>query len=263
MAHPSGETADPRARVVLLGASNLTRGVSIVVETARLALGSPLEIFVAMGHGRSYGKPSRILGRTLPGIVECDLWGALAERPPLPTFALVTDIGNDVAYGVDVDVIAGWVETCLGRLDDRGARTVVTALPLERLRRLSPLAFHVTRAIFFPSRSLTLAGSLAAADELDGLVRGLAATTGAGLAEQLLTWYGADPLHIRRRDIQPAWAQILANWDGIEVDRARGSLRRWATIRTGTPRQWRLWGVPLGRPQPCVRLSDGTAIWMF
>ncbi len=248
---------------MLLGASNLTRGVSIVVETARLALGSPLEIFVAMGHGRSYGKPSRILGRTLPGIIECDLWGALSEREPLPTFALVTDIGNDVAYGVGVEMIAGWVETCLGRLDDQRARTVITALPLERLRRLSPLAFHVTRAIFFPTHSLTLAGSLAAAAELDGRVRGLAAMNGAGLAEQSPTWYGADPLHIRRRHIQPAWAQIMANWDGIEVDRARRSLRRWATIRAGTPSQWRLWGVPLGRPQPCVRLADGTRIWMY
>ena len=114
--------APPQARVVLLGASNLTRGISIVVETARLVLGAPLEVFVAMGHGRSYGKPSRILGRTLPGIVECDLWAALKERPALPTFALVTDIGNDVAYGYETGAIASWVEACLDRLGESGAR---------------------------------------------------------------------------------------------------------------------------------------------
>jgi hypothetical protein len=64
---------------VLLGASNLTRGISTVIETARLTLGSPLDVYAALGHGRSYGTRSSILfgARALPGIVESDLWDAL------------------------------------------------------------------------------------------------------------------------------------------------------------------------------------------
>jgi hypothetical protein len=262
MERADGQTAEPRARVVLLGASNLARGISIVAETARLALGTPLEIFVAMGHGRSYGTPSRILGRTLPGIVGCGLWDALRERPDLPTYALVTDIGNDVAYGADVATITGWIEACLGRLADAGARTVITALPMERLGRLSPLAFHVARAIFFPSRRLSREGALTAAAELDGRVRDLAARSGTALAEQPLAWYGVDPLHIRRRDMSAAWASVLAPWGGPMSRSAQGSLRRWLSIRTSTPERWQLLGVPLGRPQPSVGLS-GASIWLF
>jgi len=84
----------PARRVVLLGASNLTRGISTAVETARLQWGRPLDVMAALGHGRSYGLASRLLCRTLPSIVECGLWPALAARPPAPTAALVTDVGN-------------------------------------------------------------------------------------------------------------------------------------------------------------------------
>lgn len=257
----------PTARVILLGASNLARGISIVAETARLLLGSPLEIFVAMGHGRSYGTPSTILGRTLPGIIECGLWEALASREPLATRALVTDIGNDVAYGADVDTITGWVETCLERLTSSEARSVITALPMERLGRLSPVAFHVARAIFFPSRKLGFAHALESAAALDASIRELAARRGVALVEQLLAWYGADPLHIRRRDIPGAWARVLSGWNGApdstRAPSARGSLRRWVTIRSRTPQRWRLLGVPLGRPQPSVVLPDGSPLWLF
>ena len=38
---------EPTRRVILLGASNLTRAISIVVETAQLLLGEPLDATAA------------------------------------------------------------------------------------------------------------------------------------------------------------------------------------------------------------------------
>ena len=101
-----GESADPGAgsriperRVVLLGASNLVAGLPRVVEAARSVWGGPLDILAAAGHGRSYGRSSRVLWRTLPGILSCGLWEDLARRPPASTAALLTDVGNDILYG--------------------------------------------------------------------------------------------------------------------------------------------------------------------
>ncbi len=54
MGHEPATTSRPR--VVLLGASNLTRGISTAVGTARMILGEPGEYLIAMGHGRSYGR---------------------------------------------------------------------------------------------------------------------------------------------------------------------------------------------------------------
>ncbi|MCZ6542107.1 MAG: hypothetical protein O6768_00410, partial [Planctomycetota bacterium] len=105
MSGPAESQLTSRPRVVLLGASNLTRGISRAVGIAQAILGTPLEVLIAMGHGRSYGQRSRVLGRSLPGIVDCGLWDALLHGSGRPTYALLTDIGNDVMYGASVPSI--------------------------------------------------------------------------------------------------------------------------------------------------------------
>ena len=112
---PHVPRVQPTRRVVLLGASNLTMGLGRVYRTLRTLWPEPLDLLVATGHGRSYGFTSYVFSRTLPGIAACGLWHDLAQRVPLPTVALVTDIGNDIVYGSDVSAIAGWVEQCLAR----------------------------------------------------------------------------------------------------------------------------------------------------
>src|SRR5215207_2044158 len=108
----------PTRRVILLGASNLTRSFPTVVATLRQTWSEPIEIMVAMGHGRSYGLDSSFLGKKISGIFPCALWQDLQSRQPLPTAALVTDIGNDILYGVSSDLLLDWVERCLDRLSE-------------------------------------------------------------------------------------------------------------------------------------------------
>ncbi len=122
----------------------------MITETARRVTGRPLEIFAAFGRGRSYGRSSWFLGHELPGIAECGLWRSLADRPPLVTSALVTDIGNDLFYDQPLDQIVGWVECCLARLAALDARIVMTRLPIVNLPRLSERRFRLLRKIFFP-----------------------------------------------------------------------------------------------------------------
>jgi hypothetical protein len=97
-------------RVVALGASNLTRGFQTVVATARAAWELDVEVVAALGHGRSYGSSSRLVVRTLPGILESGLWRQLEWSPQVPTRALVTDVGNDILYGFSAPQILGWVD---------------------------------------------------------------------------------------------------------------------------------------------------------
>ena len=107
----------PPRRVILLGASNLTRGIATVIDACHRQWGQPLDCLAALGHGRSYGTRSTVLGRTLPSIQDCRLWSALDDRPAVPTAALVTDIGNDVMYEAPVDKIVEWVTRCFDQLD--------------------------------------------------------------------------------------------------------------------------------------------------
>src|SRR5262245_60042389 len=165
-------TAPPR-RVVLLGASNLTRGLSTAVGTALRLAGGPLEVLAAFGHGRSYGTRRRLLFRELPGIIECGLWDDLSRRPTAPTAALITDIGNDLLYGEEPDRIAGWVADCAGRLRDAGADAVLTPLPLANLAGLAPWRFLLLRSVLFPGCRLPFEVVLERARDLDGRLREL------------------------------------------------------------------------------------------
>ncbi len=256
-------------RVILLGASNLTLGIAGVVETARLAIGGPLQFLIAMGHGRSYGRRSSVLGRSLPGISECGLWEALRRDSASRSFALLTDIGNDVAYGASVDSIQQWVAECLDRLADVDARIVLTLLPMESLQALSRWRFEVARAILFPGRRLSLDDALARSRELDDRLRELGRRPNIRLAENPGRFYGVDPIHIRRRCRAAVWAELMRSWGVWGVDGSqtrpspRPSIGRRLRIRLATPERWWLFGHQRGRPQPAGRLADGSTIALY
>src|SRR5262245_31289035 len=128
----------PIGRLVALGASNLTRGFRTIVSTARLVWGPDIEVMVALGHGRSYGAPSRVIARTLPGILQSGIWTVLEARPSIPTRALITDIGNDLLYGFSPDQTLAWVEEVVDRLQIITGDIVITDLPLSTVKELSP-----------------------------------------------------------------------------------------------------------------------------
>lgn len=107
-------------QIVLVGASNLTRALATAVEAPEHICGRPNRLLIAAGHGRSYGLYSRVLFRSLPGITQCGLWDKLRTGPTLPTFALLTDLGNDIAYGVSTGELIGWVRWCVERFTEHG-----------------------------------------------------------------------------------------------------------------------------------------------
>lgn len=257
----------PTARLVLLGASNLTRSFAAAVGTAVAHLGAPLDIFAAIGHGRSYGIESRLLGRTLPGIVPCGLWNdlhrACTERPA-PLYALITDIGNDIMYGVSPPSILDWIDTCLTRMHALDAQVIMTQLPMASLERIRPMQYQIVRRLFFPGRTISLNAALARARDIDVGLPALADMHGVTLMPIDRTWYGVDPIHVR----QHLWPKVYrtlfepwsANGDGV---RYKPSLRRWWLLRTAPAETFRVFGMQCGVSQPCRRLADGSLVWMY
>jgi hypothetical protein len=260
-----GDGSAPPRRVILLGASNLTRGISTVVETARGIWGRPLEVLAALGHGRSYGLRSHVLGRELPGIIRSGLWDALTAGRPVQTAALVTDIGNDLLYGASVASILDWVRESLDRLAAVEARTVLTLLPLSSVESLSEWRYWLARTCAFPRCRARLDEILIAARELNsGLVQ-LAADRRIPVVAPRAEWYGFDAIHIRLRFWKASWQEILAPWSDspIAVKGARGSLTRWLYLRSLPPLERRLFGIERRAAQPAGRLRDGTTIAFY
>jgi hypothetical protein len=253
--------APPVLRAVLLGASNLARSFPSIFSLIRQRAGGPVEVLGAFGRGRSYGEWSRLVGvRHLPGIVGSGLWREIAAREPLPTVALLTDIGNDLAYGLSPERIVPWIETCLARLVEVRAATVVTLLPLATLERVPPWRFHLARTVLFPGRPMDRRDLLARARELNGEIRRLARQAGALVVEPDLSWYGVDPIHIRRRVARRAWGEILGRWPG---EGAGGEVRRVMGLQLLRAEELRLWRFRVRTAQPCKRLPDGTTVALY
>ena len=251
-------------RVILLGASNLMRGISTVIETSQHAWGTPLDVMAACGHGRSYGMTSRVLGRSLPAIAQCGLWEDLAQRAPVPTAALFTDIGNDILFGADVNQIVTWVEQCLEQLLPVCQALVITGLPLEPIATLSPLRFRLIRTMLFPRSQLTFSDALSCSQELNARLAELAVKYNGFFVAPSADWYGWDPIHIRLRYWSRAWNKILSTWcDDTRQPMARGSLFRWLKLRAQRPLSRTIFGIEQQRAQPTCRLRDETIVSLY
>ncbi len=255
-----------KRRVVLLGASNLTRAISVVIDTARKVWGSPLNVYSAIGHGRSYGITSNMLHRKLPGILQCGIWDALAASGNVPVSALITDIGNDLLYEVEVAQIVGWIEEVMDRLKRMGAQIGMTLLPVSSAESISARRFYFFRTIFFPKCRLSLDEVRHRAIELHDRLQDLGSRQGVRTVDHQTQWYGFDPIHIRRRHWRIAWREILSACHDTEhasPDLASGSIARWMYLISRAPDQQWLMGIERRRLQPHARLRDGTTIAFF
>ena len=254
------QATNPR-RVVALGASNLTRGFQAVVATARAAWGRDVEVIAALGHGRSYGAESRFLVRTLPGILQSDLWQDLARLPPRPTRAIVSDIGNDILYGFSHDQILAWVEETLDRLAEYSNDIVLAGLPYVGPADISHRRFLFFRSVFFPGCRLTFAE---VADTAARVSEGVAAIADArklrfvGLKKE---WYGVDPIHFRPSVWRAAWQEIVYGSECPEL----GDLSRIEALHLYLmrPQHQQLFGIELGVEQQGVRLPAGGTIRLY
>lgn len=249
------------ARLVALGASNLTCGFQAVLSAARAAWGPQVEVFAALGHSRSYGAPSRVVVRVLPGILESGLWRMLESLPKLPTRALIADVGNDILYGFSPDTILTWIEEVLNRLQRVTQNIILTDLPLASIRQLSRAKFLLFRSILFPSCRLSLGQLLETAERVNTGLEELSAAQGVRLFSLDPAWYGLDPIHIRPWLWRSAWQEIL---DAHSAASGGDSpLREALKLHLMPPERRWVFGVERFTPQLGVALSSGGRVWLY
>jgi hypothetical protein len=252
----------PLSRVVALGASNLTRGFPALVSIARDEWGSRAEVLVALGLGRSYGSSSRVLARTLPGILQSGLWNLLEDLPPASTRALITDVGNDILYGFGPERTLAWVEECIVRLQRFTGDIVLTDLPLASLRRLSRAKFLFFRSMLFPRCRLTLEQTLEEAQRVVEGLESLAAARGLRFFRMRPEWYGFDPIHIRPAMWSAAWRQILCGDLAGATSRGPSWLEALQLLSLW-PEQQQLLGLNQLTPQIGRTLRRGARVWLY
>ena len=246
------------ARVVAIGASNLTRGFQTVVASARTTWGPDVEIVAALGHGRSYGADSSFLFRRLPGILQSGIWQQLESTPTVPTKALVTDVGNDIVYGFPPEQILAWVDEALTRLARVSDDVVLTDLPMDGIRRLSSAKFHMVRSVFFPSCRLSFDALVATAEQVNAGLAELADANRARFLHLEPSWYGFDPIHIRPSLWPAAWQEVL----GVSCPIPQSRIEALRLYAMRPELQW-LFGVEQRTTQAGAQLRDGGRVWLY
>ncbi|MFM8635109.1 MAG: hypothetical protein ACKOEX_09910 [Planctomycetia bacterium] len=266
----SGEQ-DPRGptppAIVVLGASNVSRGLARLAAVVTSRHKGPVDLFLAAGHGRSYGANSRVFMRRLPSIVGCGLWRALDREgvgTERPVHALITDIGNDLLYGFPDHQLAAWVRESLARLTRLGANVAITRLPMASIDRVGPLRYRALRTLYVPGCRLSLAEMKEAAMRMDHAVAVMAREFGAIVIDQPGEWYGLDAIHVRRRYLDTLWHRACDAWGvATEVRRRRASFIRWAALGSRAAEVRSLATVMRFTPQPAYRDRESLRLWLY
>ena len=256
-----------RQTVIVLGASNVSRGLSRLIATVRSRAVAPADLFVAAGHGRAYGVNSRVWMRRLPSILACGLWQSLAKNASEANarpVAVVTDVGNELLYGLGVAQVAGAVREAVQRLADRGVTIAITGLPLASIASVGAIRYRALRTAFVPGCQLPLPMLKEAAEWLDDELRAIAAAVDGTFIEQRGDWYGLDAIHVRRRCIDRLWREVADAWNWPTAARlARASVREWAAIGSRAAETRSLARFMLHTPQPVWRSRDGLRLWLY
>jgi hypothetical protein len=252
-----------RPRVVVLGASNVSRGLSRLV--AAVESRSPgADLFVAAGHGRGYGVNTRVAARRLPSILGSGLWRGLDRHGNAAPAALVTDVGNELLYGFPAEQIASWVRESVRRLADRGATIVITRLPMAGIATVGAIRYRALRTFFVPGCRLSLAGLKEAATRLDAGLQTIAGDFGGQIIEQPAHWYGFDTLHVRRRHLDDLWHAACEAWGFSPAESAgRPSVADWVKVGTKAAEVRSLAGVMRFTKQPVLPLRTGGTVSLY
>ena len=266
--HPSTSTCivEPRNRLILLGASNLTLSLRLVIHLMQRRVGGPSEILAAVGHGRAYGIFSQVLGRGLPGIAACRLWQHLDSSEARPTVALLTDIGNDILYGLPPEQILCAVEWCAGQLQKQSAQIVVTNLPIASIEHLSELRYTFFRTMFYPSSQLSRAQTLHCARAVHQGLTEMASRGHFALYEQKPIWFGQDGIHVSYLQRQAFYQDLVQQFPQVHAQsdsEGNNDIFPLGWQRRPTFAYKTLVQRPIHCQQPSGQLADGSSVCKY
>lgn len=253
----------PANRIILFGASNLTLSLRLVIHLMQQRFGGPSEILVAAGHGRAYGVSSQMLWRGLPGIADCGLWAQLAVAEPRPTVALLTDIGNDILFGVAPERILWSVESCITRLQQQSAQIVVTNLPMTSIESLSERRYMFFRTVFYPSSRLPRHETVQCARAVHAGLLEMASRLHFTLYEQEPHWFGMDGIHVNYWQRKAFYRDVLQHFSApagkpVSVEAGQEFLLTWK--RRPEFAYKTLLGHEVYCQQPSGQLADGSSV---
>ncbi|SFI97931.1 hypothetical protein SAMN05421753_11445 [Planctomicrobium piriforme] len=255
----------PARRILIVGASNVTLAFPLLLNACVTQAPCPVQLFTAHGHGRSFCQRSFVLHRGLPSVIGCGIWEVLALQPPVAeSWALVTDLGNDLIYGRPIDMAWERVLQVFRKIAELKMPLTFVRPPLERILQLSEARYKIIKQMLFPGPTVPWSRMCEQIVELDRRATEYADHAGARILTPKVNWYGVDPIHIRKSRRLAAWNEIVSSWPFPDppVVKPVGkteALRAWQS----PPLERSYWGRSYQTPQPCRTFADGSSLWQY
>jgi hypothetical protein len=195
---------------LLMGASNLSRGYSMFTRHISSHFGkNKTEFLNALGPGRGFCARGGMFNFTYPSIQDCRIL-EVAEKKSCDTRAvLITDIGNDLMYGVSADTLIESLDRLIDRALQWDAEIFLTSIQVNLKKDVSQTKFFILKSFFYPGSNITYEETdlfiIKVNDYLEGKTK---QNNRVHLISGMESFAGVDKIHYSLLQTHSAWEKI-------------------------------------------------------
>ena len=149
-------SSDSLVLFLLLGASNLARGYSMLTQHLSKCR-EKTEFLNALGPGRGFCTRGGMLNFTYSPILASRVIESAEKQSKhaLCTAVLITDIGNDLMYGVSAETLIASLDEVIDRMLGWNANIFLTKIHVKLKKNLGSTTFLLLRFLFYPGSKVT------------------------------------------------------------------------------------------------------------
>ena len=198
---------------VFLGASNLARSFYGLKQCiTRCLFPRPVSFIHAMGPGRAYIAPGGILNTIYDPILKSEIIeeAFIKREKGHQVIAFITDIGNDVMYGIPEDKIIEGLKSLITSLNKLKANIFITSIPVDLKNEINKIYFRTLRQIFFRNSTVEHHQALEAIEKINNFIVGLQGQN-IFVLNEMKYFCGLDKIHYSLLKSQSAWSYIAYN----------------------------------------------------
>jgi hypothetical protein len=207
----SPSSADPPILLVFMGASNLSRGCFALSRHMRACLHPrKVEVLIASGPGRAYCTSGGLLSVTYPPIQSSEIFEVALNKSECgyQVVALVTDIGNDIMYGVPAEQLIETVQRVFEKLQSMNAKIFYTMLPSAfEEKGVHPIWFYILRSLLLPFSRVSYDEATAGITATNRFLKESAGKYGH-IVPDMDRYLGLDEIHYGWLKAHNAWSHV-------------------------------------------------------
>jgi hypothetical protein len=206
----SPQNTDPEYLFVLLGASNMARGYSALTQHLSKNI-SPTQFINALGPSRGYCARGSLLNFSYSPIGKCKVMKSAEDfaQQGGKMVVLLTDIGNDIMYGVSDQSVIECLDTLIESFRSWDAEVFITSIHVDISQDMGKLFFKLLKIIFYPKSQVTFDEADLAVKRLNHYIEEKSKKSeGVHLISGMKVYCGLDKIHFGLLKSHLAWSQI-------------------------------------------------------